>query len=112
MEDSTFWNPSWTISGGAIQTTTIDDVHDTAIAVGTGALLSEGSYELMTSNGLIGRTSAVEGCTTCFPHSEGYSYGLGLVRSGEWMLQNPMFEPARGERSRTCRRSRSRSRWR
>lgn len=23
---------------------------------------------------------------------QGYSYGLGLVRSGEWMLQNPMFD--------------------
>ena len=31
-EESTFWNPSWTITRGAIQTTDIYDLNDTAVA--------------------------------------------------------------------------------
>ncbi len=38
-EDSSFWNPSWTITHGAVQTSNIYDLHDTAIAVGTGGEL-------------------------------------------------------------------------
>jgi hypothetical protein len=37
-EESTYWNPSWTLAQGAIQTTNIDDLAATAVAVGTGAL--------------------------------------------------------------------------
>lgn len=90
-EESTFWNPSWTLTRGAIQTTDIHDLHATAIAVGTGTLLSPESYRLMTSTDLRGTTTPVEGCTTCIPQSEGYSYGVGLVTSGDWLLQNPYF---------------------
>ncbi|WP_156401919.1 hypothetical protein [Agromyces sp. Soil535] len=28
---------------------------------------------------------------SCFTQVEGYNYGLGVVRSGEWMLQNPLL---------------------
>ena len=90
-EESTFWNPSWTITHGAVQTTDIDDLHDTAVAIGTGALLSEESYRAMTSTDLRGRTTALPGCPTCFPQSEGYTYGLGIVVTGDWLMQNPMF---------------------
>lgn len=44
-EESTYWNPSWTITHGAIQTTNIYDLHDTAVAIGTGELLTPESYE-------------------------------------------------------------------
>lgn len=91
VEDSTFWNPSWTLTQGAVQTTTIDDLSATAIAMGTGGLLSPASYQAMTSTDLIGKTSAVQGCPTCAPMAVGYTYGLGLVLSGRWVEQNPLF---------------------
>lgn len=90
-EESTFWNPSWTITRGAIQTTNIYDMNETARAIGSGELLSEESYELMVSTDLRGQTTEIEGCATCFPQSEGYSYGLGIVTTGDWLVQNPLF---------------------
>jgi CubicO group peptidase (beta-lactamase class C family) len=90
-EDSTYWNPSWTISQGAIETSTIDDLLESAIAVGTGELLSDESYEAMTSTDLRGRTTAIDGCVNCRPLDEFATYGLGLWISGDWLLQNPLF---------------------
>ena len=90
-EDSTYWNPSWTLARGAIQTTTIDDLHTTAIAVGTGSLLTGPSYSAMTTKNLIGQTTTLEGCSTCFPQESTYTYGLGVVSTGDWLMQNPLF---------------------
>ena len=91
LEESTFWNPSWTIARGAIQTTDIHDLHDTAVAFGTGALLSRASFRAMTSTDLRGFGAPVPGCASCFQQSERYSYGIGLVTTGDWVMQNPMF---------------------
>jgi CubicO group peptidase (beta-lactamase class C family) len=90
-EESTYWNPSWTLARGTIQTTTIDDMHDTAVAIGTGKLLSHKSYEKMVSTELRGKTTAVPGCSTCFEQSEEYTYGLGIVIVGDWLTQAPSF---------------------
>jgi CubicO group peptidase (beta-lactamase class C family) len=90
-EDATYWNPSWTLTRGAVQTTTIADLGATATAIGSGTLLSPQSYRAMLSKDLIGRTTALPGCTTCFPQSANYTYGLGVVSSGDWVLQNPLF---------------------
>lgn len=90
-EDSTYWNPSWTITHGAIQTTTIYDMAATAVGVGSGRLLSADSYKKMVSTELRGKTHAQPGCPTCFEQNDGYTYGLGIVISGHWLLQNPMF---------------------
>ena len=90
-EESTYWNPSWTISHGAIQTSNIDDLHDSAIAVGTGELLSPESYEAMTTTDLRGTTTPVEGCASCVPLDEYQTYGLGLWITGDWYFQNPLF---------------------
>ena len=89
-EDSTYWNPSWTITHGAIQTTTISDLATTAAGIGSGKLLSEKSFQEF-STGLSGKTRAQPGCPTCAPLGEVYDYGLGIVLSGDWLLQNPMF---------------------
>jgi CubicO group peptidase (beta-lactamase class C family) len=62
-EESTFWNPSWTITHGAIQTTDIFDMDTTAIAVGTGKLLSPESYQKMISTSLRGFGEAIPGAT-------------------------------------------------
>lgn len=90
-EESTYWNPSWTITRGAVQTTTIEDLDATAVGIGGGRLLSPQSYQTMLSKNLIGRTTPLPGCTTCFPQSPNYTYGLGIVSTGNWVMQNPLF---------------------
>jgi CubicO group peptidase (beta-lactamase class C family) len=95
-EESTYWNPSWTITHGAIQTTNIYDMEATAVGVGTGKLLSADSYKKMVSTALRGKTHTQPGCPTCFEQSEGYTYGLGIITSGDWLLQNPLFSGCAG----------------
>ncbi len=90
-EESTYWNPSWTITHGAIQTSNIYDLEATAVGIGSGKLLTRESYQKMVSTDLRGKTRAQPGCTTCAPMVDGYTYGLGVVISGGWLLQNPMF---------------------
>ena len=91
IEDSTYWNPSWSLGPGAVQNTDITDMATIIRAVGRGDLLSEESYELMIAPTLRGNTTAVEGCPTCFPQGEFYTYGYGIVLSGDWLLQNPQY---------------------
>ncbi|WP_204080690.1 serine hydrolase domain-containing protein [Mycobacterium riyadhense] len=90
-EESTYWNPSWTITHDAIQTTTIYDMETTAVGIGSGKLLSAASYKKMVSTDLRGKTHTQPGCPTCFEQVDGYTYGLGIVISGDWLMQNPMF---------------------
>src|SRR4051812_35139736 len=90
-EESTYWDPSWTITHGAIQTTNIYDMESTAVAIGSGKLLTADSYKKMVSTDLRDKTRAQPGCPTCFEQSDGYTYGLGIVTSGKWLMQNPLF---------------------
>ena len=91
-EESTFWDPSWTITRGAIQTTNVYDLTATAVAVGEGTLLLAGVPRRCRSPRACAVSGPpVEGCGTCFTQSEGYSYGIGVVTTGNWILQNPMF---------------------
>ncbi|HET7742272.1 MAG TPA: serine hydrolase domain-containing protein [Mycobacterium sp.] len=95
-EESTFWNPSWTITDGAIQTTNIYDMEASAAGIGSGKLLSKKSHELMVSRDLLGKTHAQPGCATCGPMTDFYTYGMGIVTSGDWLLQNPLFSGEAG----------------
>jgi CubicO group peptidase (beta-lactamase class C family) len=90
-EESTFWNPSWTLAQGAIQTTNLDDLIATARGIGSGKLLTPESYAAFTTTDLRGKTSAVPGCPACFEQSIGYTYGLGVVITGDWLEQDPLF---------------------
>ena len=90
-EETTFWDPSWTITHGAIQTTNIYDMEATAVGIGSGKLLTADSYKKMTSTDLRGKTHKQPGCTTCDVMSDVYTYGFGIVISGNWLLQNPLF---------------------
>jgi CubicO group peptidase (beta-lactamase class C family) len=90
-EESTYWNPSWTITHGAIQTTNIYDMEASAAGIGSGKLLSKESYDKMVSTDLRGKTHALPGCTTCAELNHTYTYGMGIVISGDWLLQNPLF---------------------
>lgn len=91
-EEATFWNTQWGTPIGANQTTTIDDMVTTAVKVGTGALLSKDSYTAMTAPNLLGFGHKQDNCgEECFTQVVGYNYGLGVVRSGSWLLQNPLL---------------------
>ena len=90
-EDSTYWNPSWSLTQGAIQNTNIHDLDRGTIAVGTGELVSPESYAAMTSTAQRTFGGTVEGCTTCRRGTDTYTYGIGIVISGEWLFQNPLF---------------------
>ncbi|HEX3461493.1 MAG TPA: serine hydrolase domain-containing protein [Acidimicrobiales bacterium] len=91
-EESTYWNPAWGTPDGAAETTTIFDLATTAVAVGTGKLLSVSSYHAMTDSKLIGFGQNQATCGgSCFTQVNGYNYGLGIVRSGPWILQNPLL---------------------
>jgi CubicO group peptidase (beta-lactamase class C family) len=90
-EEATSWNADWGTPTGANQTTTIDDMATTAIAVGTGRLLSNASYHAMTDPNLLGFGHKQADCVpSCFTQQIGYNYGIGVVRSGSWILQNPL----------------------
>ena len=91
-EESTFFNSQWGTPMGANQTTTIDDMITTAVKVGTGALISKSSYEAMTGQHLLGFGKKQDNCApSCGTQTNFYNYGLGIVRSGSWLLQNPLL---------------------
>lgn len=91
-EEATFWNAQWGTPMGANESTNIDDMATTAVKVGTGSLLSKSSYEAMTAPNLLGFGHKQDNCgSSCFTQVPGYNYGLGVVRSGSWLLQNPLL---------------------
>jgi CubicO group peptidase (beta-lactamase class C family) len=91
-EESSFWNPSWTIADGSIQTTNIYDLNTSAIALGTGALLSPESGRAMISTDLRGFGGPEGSCENqCHQQWVKYSYGIGAVTTGNWVMQNPLF---------------------
>lgn len=80
-EESTFWNPSWTLASGAIMTSDIIDMERSARLIGTGALLSRAAYREMlepTTSGM-GRWNRRR------------YFGLGVVVINGWILQTPLF---------------------
>src|SRR5215212_10267542 len=91
LEESTYWNPSWTFAQGAIQTTDIVDMATTAEAVGEGTVLSPQSHQAQVAPDLLGFGKPLAGCPACHTLNETYNYGLGAVLSGDWILQNPLF---------------------
>ncbi|MDQ3411649.1 MAG: beta-lactamase family protein [Chloroflexota bacterium] len=90
-EESTFWNPSWTLAEGSVQTTNIYDLATSAEAIGTGALLSPESHEAQIAPSLIGFGEPLAGCLTCHTLDRAYSFGLGVVINGSWLSQTPLF---------------------
>jgi CubicO group peptidase (beta-lactamase class C family) len=90
-EESTYWNPSWTFAKGAIQTTDIVDMTTTAVAVGEGTLLSPQSHQEQIAPTLLGFGSPLKGCPACHTLDKTYTYGLGVVLSDGWIVQNPLF---------------------
>ena len=60
--------------------------------MGTGKLLSPKSYRAMTDPNLLGFGQKQDNCVpSCFTQIDAYNYGLGVVRTGDWILQNPLL---------------------
>ena len=94
FEDSTYWNPSWTLAHGAIETTDIGDMTRTAIGIGSGRLLSRRLYRAQIDPRIGFGHPAPQTCERCIKLSRYYGYGIGLVTNGnrgQWLLQNPLF---------------------
>jgi CubicO group peptidase (beta-lactamase class C family) len=90
-EEATYWNTDWGVPDGANEATNIYDMTKTAAAVGTGTLLSKSSYHAMTDPNLLGFGHSQANCApSCFTQIPAYNYGLGVVRAGSWILQNPL----------------------
>jgi CubicO group peptidase (beta-lactamase class C family) len=90
-EEATYWNTAWGTPVGANQATNIYDLTKTAVAVGTGRLLSRSSYHAMTDPNLLGFGHRQANCVpSCFKQIPAYNFGLGVVRAGSWILQNPL----------------------
>lgn len=92
FEDSTFWNPSWTLPEGAVQVSTIDDMarsFDTL--VGKTGFLPEALRREMLAPTLIGFGRPLDGCHTCHTLTSDFYYGLGVFKSRDWAFQSPRF---------------------
>lgn len=90
-EESTFWDPSWTLARGSVQYSTIADMATSFAAIGRGDLLSEASYRELVNRDLLGFGAPLDGCPNCRTLGESQLYGLGIWMSGGWLLQNPLF---------------------
>ncbi|EFK11160.1 beta-lactamase [delta proteobacterium NaphS2] len=80
-EDATFWNPSWTLARGAVQTSTIRDTLIGFRAVGRGQGLTPASYQAM----LAPHTAGMKFWTPKF------YYAQGIVFDHGWLTQAPSF---------------------
>jgi hypothetical protein len=62
-----------------------------AVAIGEGTLLSAASYQEMIDPSLIGFGAPLKGCPACHTLDTAYSFGLGVVLTGSWIIQTPLF---------------------
>ncbi|MER7759795.1 serine hydrolase domain-containing protein [Streptomyces sp. NPDC097619] len=92
-EESTFWNPSWTTAPGAVITSTVCDMARSARGIGSGELISPDSYPTLLNPGTIGLGGASATCpeTVCLKQTEDFHFGLGVIVTKGWIVQNPSF---------------------
>lgn len=80
-EDSTYWNPSWTTARGAVMTTDIGDLLASAVAIGSGALVSPEAHAQQIA----------APAPLMPPFTETIHYGLGVLVTNGWVIQTPSF---------------------
>ncbi|MER7466122.1 serine hydrolase domain-containing protein [Streptomyces sp. NPDC097981] len=92
-EESTFWNPSWTTAPGAVENTNVCDLARSAVAIGSGELLSPAGYRVSLDPGTVGLGKPTAQCpaAVCRPMTPEVHFGLGLIVQNGWILQNPSF---------------------
>ncbi|MFJ6777703.1 serine hydrolase domain-containing protein [Streptomyces yangpuensis] len=77
FEDSTYWDPSWTMPEGAVMTATLEDMAKSFTAIGQGKLLTPESHKLQVTPVVRIKGSAW--------------FALGLPVENTWIVQNPSF---------------------
>jgi D-alanyl-D-alanine carboxypeptidase len=92
-EDSTFWDPSWTLAKGSVMITDIHDLATSARAIATGKLVSEKSHKEQVGSSLVGLGGPTKKCpeNVCAKQTPSFHYGIGTFIVGGWILQNPSF---------------------
>jgi len=90
-EESTYWDPAWTITKGAVQVQTIRDMATAMMHVGKGTLLSPALHEDQVGPSLDGFGQPQEGCNSCRTLGPEGGYGLGVFRLNGWLMQSPLF---------------------
>ena len=92
-EESTFWNPSWTLAEGAVMITDIRDLATSARAIGSGELLSAESYEEQIGPSTVGLGVPTDTCQkeVCREQLPTAYFGLGTIVQGGWVMQSPSF---------------------
>ena len=91
LEDSTYWNPSWTTASGAVQSTDITDLATTAEKVGSGALVTPELYQEQVGKNLVGVGQRTDACPVCNTITADRGYGLGVLLLGDWIAQTKNF---------------------
>lgn len=90
-EESTFWDPSWTVPAGAIESTTIADLVTSMDAIARGTILSKTSHRAQTDALLTGFGHKDPACAVCNQNTDAHNYGLGVVNEGQWVTQTMNF---------------------
>lgn len=91
-EDASFWNPSWTLAEGSVQTTTVPDAAASFDAIiGRGELLSADSHAALIAKDLVGFGAPLDGCRSCRTLDDRFAYGLGVFLRGDTVAQTPLF---------------------
>lgn len=93
-EESTFWNPSWTTTPGAVLVQNVCDLDRSARGIGTGELLSAKSFKTQLDPGTIGLGHPTGSCpdTVCLlTNTAAHHFGLGVIVVNDWILTNPSF---------------------
>ncbi|MFE4638551.1 serine hydrolase domain-containing protein [Streptomyces sp. NPDC056773] len=93
-EESTFWNPSWTTTPGAVLVQDICDLDRSARGIGTGELLSAKSFKTQLDPGTIGLGHPTASCpdSVCLlTNTAAHHFGLGVIVVDDWILTNPSF---------------------
>jgi D-alanyl-D-alanine carboxypeptidase len=80
-EEATYWSPSDFPNNGNV-VTTLADLGRWTTALGTGALLSKGSFDLQTGDQNVGLG----------PLTADHYYGMGVIFTKGWIYTNPQFD--------------------
>jgi len=84
-EDSTYWNPTWALGSGNLNST-VEDIGRWARALGSGELLSAKEHEEQVSSANAGLGPLTK--------QRYFTYGIGA--QGKWLIGNPQLQGYRG----------------
>ena len=85
-EETTFWNPTWALSSGNLNST-VADIGRWSLALNRGELLDEDSFELQMAANTAGLSRMTE--------QTYFSFGM-LIVDDEWIVGNPSLQGYQG----------------